>query len=240
MPRIQPGPPCQVCGEPSTARNLCEKHYCRWKRHHHTNDTRPTDWGKREKHPLVSTWRWTARGIVGRCERWEDFWAFVEDVGERPSPKHSLRRKDDGLPFSPDNCFWKEGIIVEGHAEYQREWRRQNPAKARGYDFKRHYGISYATYQEMLERQGGVCALCGKEDPHFGLAVDHDHASKKVRGLLCGKCNQGIGCLNDSPALLRKAADYIESHESHAAGPILPRNEEEAEAWRLHWQAVSC
>jgi hypothetical protein len=45
---------------------------------------------------------------------------------------------------------------------------------------------------------------------HLTLAVDHDHKTGKVRGLLCHKCNKSIGGLQDSVVLLRKAADYLE------------------------------
>jgi len=43
-----------------------------------------------------------------------------------------------------------------------------------------------------------------------GFNVDHDHKTKKVRGLLCFGCNTGIGCLRDNPSRLRSAADYLE------------------------------
>jgi hypothetical protein len=66
-------------------------------------------------------------------------------------------------------------------------------------------------FDRLNEEQGGVCAIC--EQPcRTGkrLAVDHDHQTGHVRGLLCRTCNSGIGLLNDDPDLLRKAADYIE------------------------------
>lgn len=63
---------------------------------------------------------------------------------------------------------------------------------------------------EMLAAQGGTCAICGKEcDIHRNLAVDHDHESGKVRGLLCQNCNVGLGHFKDNPALLQQAIDYL-------------------------------
>ncbi len=80
------------------------------------------------------------------------------------------------------------------------------------------YGLSGPAYDELLKAQGGVCAICKQPErvalnpgdkPH-SLAVDHDHATLKVRGLLCRACNVGLGNFADDPALLRTAADYLE------------------------------
>ncbi len=74
------------------------------------------------------------------------------------------------------------------------------------------YGVTLAEYDAMLEAQGGACAICGKAPGEEGrrLAVDHDHETGEVRGLLCGKCNQGIGCLQDSAELARRAMMYLQ------------------------------
>ena len=65
---------------------------------------------------------------------------------------------------------------------------------------KRRYGITPEQYDKMLERQGGGCAVCGKA-PKPGarrLAVDHDHSTKVVRGLLCFTCNKYRVAKNDA------------------------------------------
>lgn len=102
------------------------------------------------------------------------------------------------------------------HSSYAKEWQRANPEKAalaqRRSDLKRKYGISLERYEEMLAEQAGGCALCGAgaHDSRGGrLAVDHDAATGRVRGLLCGPCNTGIGKLQHSPELLHKAAAYV-------------------------------
>lgn len=82
------------------------------------------------------------------------------------------------------------------------------------------YGISVDKYLRMMEEQGGLCAVCGAEESalRFGkttsLAVDHDHETGVVRGLLCGKCNAALGMMDDNPELLRAAADYLDQHNS--------------------------
>jgi hypothetical protein len=62
----------------------------------------------------------------------------------------------------------------------------------------------------MLEEQRGGCATCGRLPSRISLHVDHDHTTHEVRGLLCMQCNNGIGLLQESPELLRDAADYLE------------------------------
>ena len=72
------------------------------------------------------------------------------------------------------------------------------------------YGITLDDYDRMLEEQGGECAICGKHPTKKRLCVDHDHQTNKVRGLLCEKCNWGIGQFNDTVVLLRNAIEYLE------------------------------
>jgi hypothetical protein len=107
-------------------------------------------------------------------------------------------------------------------------WRKNNPEKMR--DIKqRHYeknadkiasknlqslyGVDAAQFVEMLRAQGHRCAICGDE---FGKGcrpnVDHCHASNRVRGLLCSRCNGGIGMLRDDCALLAAAIEYLKQH----------------------------
>ena len=116
-------------------------------------------------------------------------------------------------------------------AEYREAHRDQLKAYQRAYDAAhpertradnrtqrlRRYGLTHAQYDAMLEAQGGVCGLCGKVETHRGrngevsrLAVDHDHVTGSIRALLCHSCNTGVGLFLDDPALLRRAADYIE------------------------------
>ena len=103
------------------------------------------------------------------------------------------------------------------------EYRNRQKSKVREYyngnpDVKlnqhlRKYGINKEKYFEIMELQGGKCAICGAEiGDAVGnrLYVDHNHTDGSVRGLLCSKCNFGIGQFQDDPSLLRKAAEYLE------------------------------
>ncbi len=94
---------------------------------------------------------------------------------------------------------------------YATHRERLNRAKVH----RSRYGVTGAEYLARVAAQQGACMICGVVPPdvaHQRLAVDHDHHTGAVRDLLCPACNIGIGHLRDSPALLRKAAMYLERH----------------------------
>ena len=77
----------------------------------------------------------------------------------------------------------------------------------------KRYGMNSDDFYRLLNEQNGLCAICETDDPGawFGrMVVDHSHVTGKVRGLLCAKCNRGIGQFNDKIDLLRKALAYLE------------------------------
>jgi len=96
-------------------------------------------------------------------------------------------------------------------------WRKDHPDIVSGWDrnkrLKNTYGITQKEYDAMLRSQHGRCAICRSRSTHFkyGLAVDHNHKTGKVRGLLCIKCNTAIGNLKTA-WLLARAISYFEKH----------------------------
>lgn len=104
--------------------------------------------------------------------------------------------------------------------EASKTWERENPEKIKANRLKA-YGITLAEFYELLEFQGWKCAICGYSDmsnPKIFPFVDHCHTNNHVRGILCANCNHGLGQLKDSPALLKKAAKYLEKYALF--GPI--------------------
>lgn len=103
---------------------------------------------------------------------------------------------------------------------YQKQWRIANRARIIAYGLqvkgpraaahrRERYGLSDEQYQQMLLFQDGCCAICGKKSSQT-LCIDHDHATGIVRGLLCRRCNRGLGFFNDDEALLHIAAVYLQ------------------------------
>ncbi len=88
----------------------------------------------------------------------------------------------------------------------------QKKTTARERYLRSRYGIEAAEYDRRLAEQGGACAGCGYVPPSGGrrLAVDHDHVTGVVRGLLCWRCNTVLGWARDNPRTLRRLADYLE------------------------------
>ncbi len=79
---------------------------------------------------------------------------------------------------------------------------------ARIHGLRRRFGIGWDVYQELFEQSSGTCYICGIRPGKGQLHIDHNHTTQKIRGLLCVKCNQGVGQFNDSSFLLVKAAQY--------------------------------
>ena len=96
--------------------------------------------------------------------------------------------------------------------EKAREFRRTRKEWTRNYDLKRFYGITIEQFEEMKQAQDGKCAICKTTEPkgrHNVFAVDHCHKTGKVRGLLCNKCNVGLGSFCDNIDSLKEAIEYL-------------------------------
>jgi hypothetical protein len=98
----------------------------------------------------------------------------------------------------------------------RRRRRKLHPESCRGlYErqgrssmLKAKFGLTVADYEEMLAGQNGACKICGKTT-RKRLAVDHDHETGEVRGLLCHRCNMGLGLFDDNPLLLLRASRHV-------------------------------
>jgi recombination endonuclease VII len=81
---------------------------------------------------------------------------------------------------------------------------------------KWQYGITLEEYNELLRKQGGVCLICEAAPAEIrngkivSFPVDHDHKTGKVRGILCGFCNRGLGSFKDSKEFLERAIKYLD------------------------------
>lgn len=113
----------------------------------------------------------------------------------------------------------------EDRLAYQREWRKLNKDKVKRYEakknaskpwLKRRYGMTKEDYEYRLEQQNYRCAICQTREPggnHKVFHVDHSHKWGHVRGLLCDKCNRGLGYFNDDVSTLVAAAYYLQEND---------------------------
>lgn len=95
-------------------------------------------------------------------------------------------------------------------AQTKKYWHA-NPLRREAQRLKK-YGLTPAEKRSLLERQGHRCAICGEsrtDRPKLFPVIDHCHATGAVRGILCAKCNKGLGLFRDNPDLLRQAALYL-------------------------------
>lgn len=101
----------------------------------------------------------------------------------------------------------------ESHRKRVRDYAAANPRRARAWHLRAKFGIGLTEYEAMLEAQGGRCAVCRSTesgDRRFStFAVDHDHSTGRVRGLLCALCNRTLGQAGDNPERLMAMAAYL-------------------------------
>jgi hypothetical protein len=81
------------------------------------------------------------------------------------------------------------------------------PRSSRDYHLNQRFGLSSEKVEALVREQSGLCALC-RIAP--AIHVDHDHATGRVRAILCEACNGGLGLFRDDPQIIRRAIEYLE------------------------------
>ena len=109
----------------------------------------------------------------------------------------------------------------------RKKWQDNNPEKAarsgRERRLRHRYGVDLVWYEDKLKEQGGKCDICGVSQnktsgdtkDNLNFAVDHNHDTGKVRGLLCNQCNRAMGMLGDDVSTLTKAIQYLGKYDTH-------------------------
>ena len=97
-------------------------------------------------------------------------------------------------------------------ADYKKYWQKTDKGRWSMYFtfIKRAYNLSKEDYEKLAAKAKGCCQICGKKSKRR-LDVDHDHVTKRVRGLLCNSCNIGIGKLKHSVEILEAAIQYLKT-----------------------------
>lgn len=145
--------------------------------------------------------------------------AWALHYGEWPSGKvffvdgnpANLRISNMKLANSLDERAASKSAYMKAHREaFPDFWKNTH--------LQRQFGITLADYSQMVADRGNKCDICGQPETQTrggkvkALAVDHDHATGAVRGLLCCDCNQALGKFKDSEELLASAIAYLRKH----------------------------
>lgn len=125
---------------------------------------------------------------------------------------HKRTASPDGLHYMCKACasMWQKDKNKKNSSKkaYERAVKADAHKES---SLRRHYNMSLHEFEILLEKQSSACAICGRSPDGFqrSFAVDHDHVTGVVRGILCPDCNRGLGGFHDDPGILRKAVDYL-------------------------------
>ena len=148
-------------------------------------------------------------------------WFYV--TGQWPE-KRVRFKSGDASDCRFENLTLFDGIVGEydhksrgGRNAYLRAYRKIHPQKEQARSLKSNFNLSLDEYKRMWTNQSGLCAICNQPETHKrngkvkNLAVDHNHKTGKIRGLLCSSCNTGIGKLKEDVTILSSAIRYLKS-----------------------------
>lgn len=135
--------------------------------------------------------------------------------------------------YKKNNAFYKDKTKKNKLSTYcqvcskvkERTKRKLQPHKTKltdwQYFLKKNYDITPEEYNRMLKSQNGVCAICGEPEIQIDkrsnvkrrLAIDHDHKTGEIRGLLCIRCNVFVGRIDNNPTVLQSVIHYLGKHK---------------------------
>lgn len=134
-----------------------------------------------------------------------------------------LEIKDADLFTWPGRCKACEN---KKQSEFIKQHRRKPENKEKYYRYaikshlKKTYGMTLEEYDLMVEKQDGKCAICKNKEDHnvpgqreHKLSVDHCHITKKIRGLLCRKCNQTLGIFKENIEIFENCIKYLKDNQ---------------------------
>ena len=145
-------------------------------------------------------------GVKSRCKPCEYLRAREYDASHREERRNAQKKRYQENP--------------ERRREIWEKWRKGHPEAWRAGHLRRKYGLRDGEYEAIFEAQRGACAICGNTQKGKHLAVDHDHTTGAVRGLLCEHCNHLLGYMRDDPATIQSAIDYLAKFNMQKVGEM--------------------
>ena len=142
------------------------------------------------------------------CKKCGAYEKYVKNYGCKPCYiKRGLENLDNEKLMAPYRT--KEKALNK-----LRKWRNENTDKYKAQKL-RAYNLTIEQFENMLQEQNGKCAICNEENSNNSdLCVDHNHTTEIVRGLLCRRCNMGLGYFKDDIELMKSGIEYLEKYDS--------------------------
>jgi len=162
---------------------------------------------------------------------------WVRAAGVKPHPHENggWAKDDCGAPKLTRKC--PSCSTTKRKSEFAKDRSRPDGCQRRCKDCSntstalrarwRKYGFDGDAWDKAWEASGGKCAICDMplgEPPSYNLAVDHDHETGAVRGLLCTCCNLMIGYAGDRPDILQRAQEYLSNPPLRGLGVVCPKD----------------
>jgi len=148
-------------------------------------------------------------------------------ISLKPSTGYSYGCRCDRcrLWHNARSCRYRQEYPEKSY-EYDKKWQKKNREKVLAYrkkyaekhpqivkngQLKNRFGITLVEYNQFLHKQNNKCALCfiDQQNCSKAFAVDHNHITGKIRGLLCHPCNVGLGCFKENLLVLENAINYL-------------------------------
>lgn len=155
------------------------------------------------------------------------FRAYYQRNKEKYRERSAAQRKLQPQILKASQARYLEANRDQLNAKHRERYRTDPEYRRRHQDRNRaarlrKLGLTPEDWRDILDEQGGGCAICGRSPRVTKMVVDHDHKTGLVRGLLCGSCNKGLGMFRDRPDLVAEAADYLTRSSSGATS--IPSN----------------
>lgn len=151
--------------------------------------------------------------IYHRCKKCQKLLRFKQKEYHKIRGQKYYKNNKNKINLKNKKRYIKNKFL---HNNQTKKWREINPERFRELSLKNKYGINLNEFKEMLFKQNNLCKIClkpeivkYKDGKIKNLSVDHCHKTGEVRGLLCNKCNNGLGSFEDNYNLLYKAIKYL-------------------------------
>jgi ERCC4-type nuclease len=139
---------------------------------------------------------------------------YLKDNKEKINKRRKQYQKDNREEINEKAKLYKIQWCIDNKEEIKEYNKNRKNEQKKRFLIKK-YGITQEQYNELYNKQEGKCAICKKHQSELkqALGVDHNHKTGKIRGLLCSKCNRGLGYFNDNKDIVNSAGNYLNEND---------------------------